>query len=317
MEEEEKKCPPGAPMWMTTFSDMMTLLLTFFVLLLSMANIDPVKLSVGTQSVSDALASVNFFHNTPTPGEPSHELVLIPSPIFKEKVSKDKSPSEKKKMENENDKNKKKQSQDSEEEKKQAQAEAEQNTAIAQANQKEMSDITKNVQMSFKDDIAKGAINFKSEKDRIVIEYPAEDSFKSGSNELTDKMKRATQQLSFMLKDKNVSISIAGYTDSIPIKTGRFRSNWDLSVMRASSVANEMLRYVKFAPEQIEVKGYGEGHPKASNATAEGRKQNRRLEIVIEPQNSSSSPVNISNKKAQEVISSDTVNKKRVLNKIR
>ncbi len=330
-EQQECKCPPGAPMWMATFSDMMTLLLTFFVLLLSMANMDPIKLTAGTKSISSAFASVHLFRNNTIIGEPNHELVMIPSPIFQEKVSKDKSPSKEKEMENINDKHKKKDSQENTEQSKAQEAGKQQTDAVAMAQQKEMNEIDKNVQMTFKDDISKGAINFKSEQERIIIEYPAEDSFKSGSAELTDKMKRASQKLAFLLKDRNVLISIAGYTDSIPIRTAKFRNNWDLSAMRASSVATEMTKYVKFSPEQIEVRGYGEGHPKASNSTAAGRKLNRRLEIVIEPDKSKGKlmegasidtekgKINYGGKgkKSTPVSTADTVNKEKLLQRIR
>lgn len=288
-EEEEEKCPAGLPGWMATFSDLMTLLLTFFVLLLSMANMDPIKAQAGSKSVKDALAGVSLFANVTVAGTPASPQVLIPSPLYETEMTKKRIPVEdnkkdiEKNSESQDDQDNEKNDKQKEQEAKQSRLEGQKKDAIAMAQEKEINDITRNVQMTFKDDIAKGAIAFKSENQRIVIEYPAEDSFKSGSAELTDKMKRASQKLAFMLKDKSVQISIAGYTDSIPINTSRFRSNWDLSVMRASSVANAMLKYVAFRPEQIEVKGYGEGHPKASNSTAEGRMQNRRLEIVIEP----------------------------------
>jgi chemotaxis protein MotB len=326
--EECQACPPGAPMWMATFSDMMTLLLTFFVLLLSMANMDPIKMEVGTESVSSALASINFFSTRDIVGEPKPELVIVPSPVIRDKVSKDRSPTKKKKQENKDDDNKQKSQKEKNEAESQRQSDGESADAVSMEAQKEINEIQKNMQMSFKEEIAKGAINFKSEKERIVIEYPADDSFKSGSDQLTDKMKRVTQQISFLLQDKNVFISISGYTDSIPIRTAKFRNNWDLSVMRASSVANEMLRFVDFAPEQLEVKGYGEGHPKASNATREGRKQNRRLEIVVEPAGPDESVMEgatidpetgevIPGEETPKPLSSDTVNKERLLERIR
>jgi chemotaxis protein MotB len=229
-------------------------------------------------------------------------------------------------MENKDDDNKQKTQKEKEETQTKRQPEGQRADAVSMENQKEINEITKNMQMSFEEDIAKGAINFRSEKERIIIEYPSDDSFKSGSAELTDKMKRVTQQISFLLQDKNVFISISGYTDSVPIKNAKFRNNWDLSAMRASSVATEMTRFVDFAPEQLEVKGYGPGHPKASNETAEGRKQNRRLEIVVEPGKPGENVMEgaVVDPETGEIIQgekpltgADTVNKQRVLEKIR
>ncbi|MCL2101413.1 MAG: hypothetical protein FWH22_06835, partial [Fibromonadales bacterium] len=73
---KKKKCPeckPGAPMWMTTFSDMVTLLLTFFVLLLSMANFEPIKYALTVQSLQGAFGILETF-----PTVPIHPIVEIP-----------------------------------------------------------------------------------------------------------------------------------------------------------------------------------------------------------------------------------------------
>ena len=74
MAEQEPECPAGAPMWMTTFSDLVTLLLTFFVLLLSMASMDPVKFVQAKTSIKDAFG----WRTTAAPKQ--YSLPIIPSP---------------------------------------------------------------------------------------------------------------------------------------------------------------------------------------------------------------------------------------------
>ncbi len=74
MAEQEPDCPAGAPMWMTTFSDLVTLLLTFFVLLLSMASMDPVKFIQAKTSIEDAFG----WRTTAAPKQ--YSIPIIPSP---------------------------------------------------------------------------------------------------------------------------------------------------------------------------------------------------------------------------------------------
>lgn len=81
--------------------------------------------------------------------------------------------------------------------------------------------------------------------------------------------------------DKNIGVS--GHTDNVPITYSNWKSNWELSTSRATNV----LHYLEGAgmnPERLSATGYGEHRPIASNDTKEGRKKNRRVEIVILPQ---------------------------------
>jgi chemotaxis protein MotB len=77
-----------------------------------------------------------------------------------------------------------------------------------------------------------------------------------------------------------VEVRIEGHTDNRPISTGRFHSNWDLSTARAISVMKLFLDE-GLSPKHVSVSGYGEFRPVADNATDEGRRQNRRVDLVI------------------------------------
>jgi chemotaxis protein MotB len=75
---------------------------------------------------------------------------------------------------------------------------------------------------------------------------------------------------------------VAGHTDNIPIKSKKFASNWELSTARAVEVV-KLLVDSGMKPSQIGAAGYAEFDPAAPNATPDGQKQNRRIEIVVEP----------------------------------
>jgi chemotaxis protein MotB len=76
-------------------------------------------------------------------------------------------------------------------------------------------------------------------------------------------------------------IRIEGHTDSVPICTARFPSNWELSTARATSIVHYLLTTHRFEPTRLSAAGYGEFRPIASNNSSEGRSQNRRVDIVI------------------------------------
>src|SRR5690625_5512884 len=77
-------------------------------------------------------------------------------------------------------------------------------------------------------------------------------------------------------------IQVQGHTDSLPIRTGRFRSNWDLSSARAVSVAHELMRGGYLDEHRFQVTGLADTRPLAPNDTADGRARNRRVEVVIQ-----------------------------------
>ncbi|MBI4226988.1 MAG: flagellar motor protein MotB, partial [Candidatus Omnitrophica bacterium] len=77
---------------------------------------------------------------------------------------------------------------------------------------------------------------------------------------------------------------IEGHTDNEPIKASGWKSNWELSTARATSVLHYLVDNKGVSPERVSAIGYGEYRPVISNATAEGRQQNRRVEVVVLPQ---------------------------------
>jgi chemotaxis protein MotB len=109
--------------------------------------------------------------------------------------------------------------------------------------------------------------------------------FQSGSAQVDKRGKEALGVLAGALeKDPDIKIMVEGHTDNVPVRSGgAFKDNWDLSVMRATSVVRILSSDFGMDPHQLTAAGKGETVPKASNETKEGRALNRRTEIVIEP----------------------------------
>jgi chemotaxis protein MotB len=76
-------------------------------------------------------------------------------------------------------------------------------------------------------------------------------------------------------------INIVGHTDNLPMRSNRFKSNWELSVIRASTVARFLIDELNMNPNQFVVSGYSSYHPIEPNTTAENRAKNCRVGIII------------------------------------
>jgi chemotaxis protein MotB len=108
--------------------------------------------------------------------------------------------------------------------------------------------------------------------------------FKSGSAKVEQLGKDALAKVAtVLLKYPDMDLIIEGHTDNLPIKTEKFSDNWDLSVIRATSVVRILTVEYGLPAARVTPSGKGEHFPKASNDTPEGRSQNRRTEIIIAP----------------------------------
>ncbi|WP_235936935.1 OmpA family protein [Vreelandella azerica] len=117
---------------------------------------------------------------------------------------------------------------------------------------------------------------------RVVIRIEERGSFMSGSSNVTMSFATLLADMAAIFAGLPGTVAIEGHTDNVPIRTARFESNWDLSAMRAASVANVLLTDDELSPERILVQGFADTEPRASNDTPEGRAQNRRVEINID-----------------------------------
>ena len=114
----------------------------------------------------------------------------------------------------------------------------------------------------------------------VELEMNSELLFASGKAELSSKAIPVLEKVAEVVQGVPNVINIEGYTDDVPISTGIYPSNWDLSSARATSVVKELIKN-NIPPIRLSAVGYGEFHPVADNTTEEGRFKNRRVVLVL------------------------------------
>lgn len=119
----------------------------------------------------------------------------------------------------------------------------------------------------------------------LVITFVAEVLFNSGKAEIRPEGGAILDKIARILKriTPDNEIGIEGHTDNVPIKYSGYKSNWELSTARATEVLHYVVNTGGLDPKKFSATGYGKYRPIASNDTEEGRKSNRRVEIIIKP----------------------------------
>ena len=131
--------------------------------------------------------------------------------------------------------------------------------------------------------IDSGRLHVTIRKGRMVVQMASAILFASGSAELSPEGQTALSELAAILMGiTDRSFQVAGHTDNVPISTGRYGSNWELSTARAVTVVR-FLQDVGVDPTKLAAVGYGEYDPIGSNDAESGRAQNRRIEFVVMP----------------------------------
>lgn len=282
-EEEPPKCDcrPGAPMWTTTFADLMALLLCFFVLLLSYSELDAQKFKRIAGSMAQAFGVQNAveFHEIPrgTSVIAQEFSPAVPQPTPLNQIWQKTENSSKNTLEvscaEEYDKKQK-------EENLEAGVRARITEKLQELIRQTQQD-AEEISRALHEQIVRGEVEVETEGRKIVIRIREKGSFDTASAELNEGYYDALDEIREVLRDKPGKILVEGHTDHLPISTPRFRSNWELSSARAVSVAEVLLRD-NMNPRRFTVSGYAETVPLGDNATAAGRALNRRVEIVIQ-----------------------------------
>lgn len=210
---------PTAPFWMTTFSDMMMLLLVLFVMIVSMSKVEVKKFK-------EALSY--FQGSTSVLEEPSMQQppVQLRSRQQEQRIQK----------------------------------------LINYLKENGLED--------------KVRVNVTEEGIRTVITDSV--MFESGRAELIEQARTVLRLLAGVIDEEVAAVAVEGHTDSRPIRTTKYPSNWELSAARASSVVRFLQQHDEVLdPGRYAAIGYGEHRPVTTNATADGRAQNRRVEILF------------------------------------
>ena len=150
-----------------------------------------------------------------------------------------------------------------------------------------LDDTKETIQTSLKDQIAAQEVEVVEAENKLKVIFVDKILFDSGSAEINPTGKELLRVLAKSLKaNKNQNIVVEGHTDNVSLTAylmKRFPSNWELSTARASAVAHFFQEEGQIDPQRLSACGYSYYRPVASNDTEEGRRQNRRIEIVLGP----------------------------------
>jgi len=140
-----------------------------------------------------------------------------------------------------------------------------------------------NLLSRFKALIDAGKLKVRIIDGQMVVQLATDVLFGSGSADLSRSGRDAITEVTAILASiPDRSFQVAGHTDNVPIRSSRFRSNWELAFERAYTVVRTMID-AEMPPNRIAATSYGEFRPTASNDTDEGKALNRRIEIIVVP----------------------------------
>ncbi len=264
--------PEDTAKWLCTFNDLMTLLLTFFVLLLSMSSLD-------SKSVKDVQANLINALGVMEEGTFHEETVV--EKLFKleeigkrQKLFKNILPPVEEGIEQE----------ERIEDITPPQDLLKDFIIVKEEGIKQVEDeefVFNQFREILNENYYEPGITIMKKERGVVLRLADHILFSPGTSELSPKAYELLNKVANVLKKTNLNMYIEGHTDSIPIKTVRYPSNWELSVARAVTVVMYMIENMAVPPAKIGVSGYADSEPVAPNNTAENRKKNRRLEIIL------------------------------------
>lgn len=132
------------------------------------------------------------------------------------------------------------------------------------------------------DPTLRGKVQVRREARGIVVTLSEAGFFESGSAELRPGGLQALERIAAPIAARpGVDVAIEGHTDNVPIRGGRYYSNWELSTARATFVIAYLTEVMKIPPEHLSAAGYANNRPLAGNETPEGRARNRRVDLVV------------------------------------
>ncbi len=279
-EEEECECPAGLPAWMATFADLMSLLMCFFVLLLSFSEMDAMKFkrlagsmaqAFGVQTqlkVTDvpkgtSIIAKEFSPGTPQP-TPINEIWQKTADITQMSLE----------------------VQCSEEYDVEA-GDIDKEAGVQLKVKQQLEELIRETQEDamelandLREQIVAGEIEIETDGRKIIVRIREKGSFQSGSHIMNDDYYDVMDDIREAVLKKPGKIQVQGHTDNIPIRSARYRSNWELSTSRAVSVAQALMDG-DVDPRRFEVSGFADTQSLGDNNSEANRSRNRRVEIVI------------------------------------
>jgi chemotaxis protein MotB len=144
-----------------------------------------------------------------------------------------------------------------------------------------MGRLQRNVESLVGAEALKSRVRTRLEGRGLVISLGEGGFFDSGSDQMKPEGRALLDTIATGLVPLGNLIRVEGHTDNVPIKSGKFPSNWELSTARATSIVAYLVAKFGLPPERLSAAGYAEFHPTATNDTDEGRGRNRRVDLVV------------------------------------
>ncbi|MDJ0904455.1 MAG: flagellar motor protein MotB [Woeseiaceae bacterium] len=254
-QKQEKK---GVPAWVMTFADLMTLLMCFFVLLLSFSEMDVAKFKQLSGSMKDAFGVQS-------------EIQVRTIPKGTSVVAQEFSPG--------------KPEETPLNQVRQFTIDSNRNTLDALDREskeiEETRDHARRLRLALKEEIQQGSVAIQTEGMKIIVHIMENASFDSGYADVRPEFVPVLAKIAELIDNNSGEVTIAGHTDNVPISNVRFRSNWELSSSRAVSVTHELLKRSTIDAARVTIMGHADTRPRAPNDTAEDRAKNRRVDVSI------------------------------------
>ncbi len=264
---EDCNCPPaGAPAWVMTFADLMSLLMCFFVLLLSFATMDALRFKKMADSFKDAfgvqreIPVYEIVKGTSVVAQHFSPATVDPTPIDEIRQT---TTDEKKNLDI------------PEEAKDKLKAE------MLKAEAEKVEAEAKKIRDSMKEEIGEGLVSVETANSKIIIRIHEKGSFPSGSAVLNAGFEPVMDKMIEAVARTRGDVVVAGHTDNIPISTDWYRSNWELAAGRAVTVAHSLLSDGSIDPNRLVVEGHADTDPLVPNNSYLNRAKNRRVEIIL------------------------------------
>jgi len=294
----ECKCPPpGLPPWMGTFADLMSLLMCFFVLLLSFSEMDvlkfkqiagSMKFAFGVQNkieVKDIPKGTSIIAQEFRPGKPEptpieviqQQTVEMTQQMLEFQAGDETSAGGRQEQRGTERGG---QSQSTADEMS-AQAAQKAKDELEQASQEQVNELVKKIAEQLEQQIQDGAIELEQLGQQVIIRIRENGAFPSGSAFLQPKFRPIIREIGELLRTVPGEIMVSGHTDNQGISSELFTSNWDLSSKRAVAIAHELVKVQNFDTSRMVVAGHADAKPLVPNNNALNRRRNRRVEIAI------------------------------------
>ncbi|MCI9416452.1 MAG: flagellar motor protein MotB [Eubacterium sp.] len=260
--KKQEDAPKGSPAWMATFSDLMNLLLCFFVLLFSMSTVDAEKFEMVVASLQSS------FSVLPSGGSSIGEGELISSGISQLKDFS---------MFFEQFTSEGEQNEQEEKEKEKDLKETYEEEAL-----KESEEMAEEISRQMEGYGIQNQVEVEFNAQYVLLTLNGALLFDSGKSEIREDAYPLVDKIGAILTSYGSNIiEIEGHTDNVPISNDKYENNDVLSMYRALSVANYIRSITNLEASLLKSSGRGEYVPVADNATPEGRARNRRVEVKI------------------------------------